>query len=144
MRANRNVSRAEIRFRRALWAAGARGFRQGLQLPGRPDVAFTAVRIAVFVHGCFWHRCPSCNLPQPRANADFWRDKFERNVARDNAAEKALTAAGWTVLTVWEHDLRKDLDGVARRTAHRIAEERATRRRGYEAVVRDLPVLRSS
>lgn len=127
MRANRNVSQAENRFRRALWAAGARGYRRKSALPGRPDIVFSSLRIAVFVHGCFWHRCPSCQLPQPKANAEFWRQKFERNVQRDLAAAVALGHAGWTVITVWEHDVRADLAGVARRTAHLIAEERARR-----------------
>ena len=125
MRANRSVSGVEIRFRRALWAAGARGYRRGSWLPGRPDIVFPAIRVAVFVNGCYWHRCPTCRLPAPKANAEFWREKFRRNLERDWAAETALTAAGWTVITVWEHEVRADVDSAAYRTAHRIAEERA-------------------
>lgn len=124
MRANRNVSQAEVQFRRALWAAGARGYRRGKWLPGRPDIVFSAIRVAVFVNGCYWHRCPMCALPLPKANADFWRDKFEQNVERDRAAHAALAAAGWTVITVWEHDLRADVEAAAGRTAKTIAEER--------------------
>jgi DNA mismatch endonuclease (patch repair protein) len=127
MRANRHISRAEVAFRLALWAAGARGYRRGTELPGRPDIVFPALRIAIFVHGCFWHRCPSCRLPEPKANADFWRAKFARNLERDRAAEEELAAAGWRVITVWEHDLRAHLEATARRTAHFIAEERLNR-----------------
>jgi DNA mismatch endonuclease (patch repair protein) len=83
------------------------------------------VRIAIFVNGCYWHRCPTCRLPAPKANAEFWREKFDRNVERDRAARETLAAAGWRVITVWEHDLRNDVDAIARQTAHFIAEERA-------------------
>jgi DNA mismatch endonuclease (patch repair protein) len=117
MRANRRVSGAEIRFRQALWAEGARGFRRGELLPGRPDVIFSRVHLAVFVHGCYWHRCPMCNLRMPRANREYWRAKFEANVARDQAAQRDLTASGWEVATVWEHELRLDVRGTARRLA---------------------------
>jgi DNA mismatch endonuclease (patch repair protein) len=83
--------------------------------------------VAVFVHGCYWHRCPTCQLPYPKANADFWRDKFERNLDRDKVAEAALVATGWKVVVVWEHDVRADVEETARRTAHFIAEERGKR-----------------
>ena len=124
MRATRSVSGAELRFRRALWAAGARGFRRVSSLPGRPDIVFTAVRVAVFVHGCYWHRCPLCQLPWPKANAEFWREKLQRNVIRDREAEQLLVEAGWTVLTVWEHDLRADIEAAAVRVATLIDAQR--------------------
>ena len=124
MRANRNVSRAETRFRKALWGAGARGYRRGSWLPGRPDIVFPAIRLAIFVNGCYWHQCPSCQLPQPKANAEFWREKFARNIERDRAAESALAANAWKVMTIWEHELRADVEGTANRTARFIAEER--------------------
>ena len=127
MRATRSVSGAEVRFRRALWAAGARGYRRGSNLPGRPDVAFTAIRVAVFVHGCYWHRCPSCDLPWPKANAAFWRNKLERNIERDSEAELHLAESGWTVLTVWEHELRADVQAAAARVAALIDAQRRAR-----------------
>ena len=124
MRATRSVSGTELRFRRALWAAGARGFRRGAGLPGRPDVIFPRLRLAVFIHGCFWHRCPTCDLREPKANAEFWRQKFAANLARDRRAEQALAAAQWSVVTVWEHDLRADLQGTAERLAADVARRR--------------------
>jgi DNA mismatch endonuclease (patch repair protein) len=124
MRANRNVSRAEIRFRHALWAAGARGYRRGVGQPGRPDIVFPAVRVAIFVNGCYWHRCPTCGLPQPKANAEFWREKFDQNVDRDRIVAAVLGDAGWRVVTVWEHELRADVDAAARRVADLIEAER--------------------
>lgn len=115
MRANRRVSGAEVRFRRALWAQGARGFRRGERLPGRPDVIFPAVRLAVFVHGCYWHRCPTCDLRDPKANAEFWRAKFEANLKRDAVAVASLGASGWDVEIVWEHEIRAGVEAPARR-----------------------------
>jgi DNA mismatch endonuclease (patch repair protein) len=88
---------------------------------------FPAIRVAVFVNGCYWHRCATCQLPSPKANAEFWREKFERNVERDRAAEAALIASGWKVITVWEHEVRANVEDAAHRTAHRIAEERGRR-----------------
>jgi DNA mismatch endonuclease (patch repair protein) len=126
MRANRSTSRIEIRFRRALWAAGARGYRCNLKIPGRPDLAFPRIRVAVFVHGCFWHGCLTCQLPRPRANADFWQRKLERNAERDLEIGAGLTHAGWKVITVWEHELRADMNKAALRVARRIAAERAS------------------
>lgn len=123
--ANRSESGAEVRLRRALWAAGARGFRRGRGLPGRPDLIFPAVRLAVFVHGCFWHRCPTCGLKEPASNAEFWRDKFAANLDRDQRAERALVAAAWSVAVVWEHELRADLAGTAQGLTADVARRRA-------------------
>lgn len=69
----------------------------------RPDVVFTRARLAVFVDGCFWHRCPE-HGNVPRANSDYWGPKLERNIARDRAVDRALADAGWRVLRAWEHE----------------------------------------
>ena len=124
MQANRRVSNAEIRFRRALRRAGLTGYRTSLRIPGRPDVVFTRGRVAVFVHGCFWHRCPTCNLPRPKANSAFWEAKFLDNRRRDAKAESDLTAAGWTPIVVWEHEIREDLDRAVSRMVEVIRHHR--------------------
>lgn len=124
MRANRSVSAIEIRFRSALWAAGGRGFRTGRRLPGRPDVVFPGVRLAIFLHGCYWHRCPSCAPRDVVANAAFWRDKFEANLGRDAAAEIALEADGWSVEIVWEHEVRGDVACAATRIVSVVSDRR--------------------
>jgi DNA mismatch endonuclease, patch repair protein len=108
MRANRRVSERERLFRRALWASGLRNFRVRNSLPGRPDIYFPSLRLAVFVDGCFWHSCPQCDLPQPKANAAFWRRKFDENRRRDRAARRALHLMKWRTITVWEHEIRPD------------------------------------
>ena len=114
MRANRRVSGLERRLRSALWSAGARGYRVQSPLPGKPDVVFPRERVAIFVHGCFWHQCPTCDLPRPTANAEFWARKLADNEARDAAAEAKLRSLGWNVAVVWEHEVLRDLEGTAR------------------------------
>jgi DNA mismatch endonuclease (patch repair protein) len=97
----------ELKVRRALREAGI-GYRLGgAGLPGRPDVVMKGRRIALFVHGCFWHghACARGDR-QPKANAAYWTAKIERNRARDAVNDAALTAAGWRVVTVWECDLK--------------------------------------
>jgi DNA mismatch endonuclease, patch repair protein len=108
MRANRRRdTKPELTLRRALHAQGYR-YRKDyrLDLAGtrvRPDIAFTARRVAVFVDGCFWHCCPQ-HGSQPASNTWYWKPKLARNVERDRAADAALTAAGWSVVRVWEHE----------------------------------------
>jgi DNA mismatch endonuclease (patch repair protein) len=108
MRANRRTdTKPELALRRALHAAGYR-YRKDyrLDLDGgarvRPDIAFTARRVAVFVDGCFWHCCPE-HGSKPAVNVGYWDPKLRRNVERDRAADTALAAAGWEVVRVWEH-----------------------------------------
>jgi DNA mismatch endonuclease (patch repair protein) len=81
----------------------------------RPDIVFTRARVAVFVDGCFWHRCPE-HGSNPRSNIGFWQAKFEATLRRDRADATALRDAGWTVIRVWEHELPGD-------AADRIAAE---------------------
>ena len=117
MRANRSKdTQPELRLRKALWASGLRGYRKNVKsLPGKPDVAFTRRKVAVFVHGCFWHGCPVCESRKnlhPARNAEFWIEKVRRNRERDGESAAALTEAGWRVLVFWEHEVREDLAGV--------------------------------
>jgi len=108
MRANRRTdTKPELALRRALHKRGYR-FRKDyrLDLEGRrvrPDIAFTARRVAVFVDGCFWHACPQ-HGSKPRANDWYWTPKLARNVERDRAADETLAAAGWQVVRIWEHE----------------------------------------
>ena len=68
----------------------------------RPDITYPGRNLAIFVHGCFWHRCPTCNLGLPKTNVDYWSEKFDRNVERDKRTESALLILGWKVHTIWE------------------------------------------
>lgn len=93
----------ELALRRALHAIGLRYRVHPAGLPGRPDVVLTRAQIAVFVDGCFWHRCPE-HAVAPKANADWWREKLARNVERDREADRQLQQLGWVIIRVWEHE----------------------------------------
>jgi DNA mismatch endonuclease, patch repair protein len=72
-------------------------------LPGTPDIVLPGRKLAVLVHGCFWHRHAGCPFAYtPKTRVEFWKAKFERNVARDQEVQQALTDLGWRVCVVWE------------------------------------------
>lgn len=95
----------EVALRRELHRRGLR-FRLQVKVPGNNrrtiDIAFTRVRLAVYVDGCFWHGCPE-HHHAPKSNSDWWRWKIERNRERDRDTDRELRVAGWDVLRVWEH-----------------------------------------
>ncbi|WP_292026353.1 very short patch repair endonuclease [Brevundimonas sp. UBA2416] len=99
----------ELAVRRILRAAGI-GYRLGGRgLPGRPDLVMPGRRVAVFVHGCFWHGHDCARgARQPKTNATYWTAKIGRNRARDVATQTVLEAAGWRVVTVWECRMKAD------------------------------------
>lgn len=100
----------EMRVRRALHKLGARYRLHDSKLPGKPDLTFPSRRIALFVHGCFWHRHPSseCKLTRtPKSRLDFWQAKFAKNVERDARTQSELVALGWEVITIWECETLK-------------------------------------
>lgn len=98
----------EMVVRRIVHALGFRYRLHRRDLPGAPDLVFPGRRKVVFVHGCFWHGhdCPR-GARAPKTNADYWRAKITRNVARDARNAQALADAGWHVLTVWECETPK-------------------------------------
>jgi len=104
--ARRRDTKPEVDVRRLLHGRGLR-YRVNYPVPGRPrrtiDIAFTRAHVAVFIDGCFWHRCPEHGT-RPRSNADWWNGKLQRNVARDAHTSEELSARGWTVLRYWEHE----------------------------------------
>ena len=99
----RERTKPEMLLRRELHRRGLRFRVNHRDLPGRPDIAFTRVRLAVFVDGCFWHLCPAHAI-LPKNNAEWWQAKLRRNVERDREKDAGLTALGWRVLHVWEHE----------------------------------------
>jgi DNA mismatch endonuclease (patch repair protein) len=111
MSANRGKdTNPEMSLRRALRESGLGGYRlHWKKVVGRPDISYPGRKVAVFVQGCFWHRCPHCNLPLPKMHRDFWNAKFERNMERDRQNLKALHLLGWNTVTVWECEIENDL-----------------------------------
>lgn len=103
----RKDTKPELLLRKELREAGFPGYRLQWDVPGRPDICYPGRRIAIFVNGCFWHRCPFCNLSAPKHNHDFWVDKFDNNVKRDERNYETLKQLGWTVIVVWECELKK-------------------------------------
>ncbi|WP_181700471.1 very short patch repair endonuclease [Nocardia sp. GTS18] len=96
----------ELALRRELHRAGLRYFVDRAPIKGqrrRADVVFPRRRVAVYVDGCFWHRCPE-HATDPKNNAEWWAQKLAGNVARDRATDAALIEAGWRVVRVWEHE----------------------------------------
>lgn len=104
---NKNT-RPELVLRQALHK---RGFRYRLHVSGirgRPDLVFPKHQALVFVHGCFWHRHPDCkDAAMPSTHQEFWRQKFNSNVARDAANQSVLLSQGWRLAVVWECTLRR-------------------------------------
>ncbi|MDJ0379645.1 very short patch repair endonuclease [Streptomyces sp. G-G2] len=105
-RQNSRDTAPEVAVRRLLHASGLR-YRVHVPVPGMPrrtiDISFGRDKIAVFLDGCFWHGCPQ-HATQPKANAEWWRTKLDKNMARDLATTAHLQANGWTVLRFWEHE----------------------------------------
>ena len=130
-RMSRQASRdtaPEVAVRKLLHAAGYR-YRLNERVPNMSrrtiDIAFTRAKVAVFMDGCFWHGCPD-HATHPKSNAEWWRQKLDRNMARDIETTEHLVAAGWTVLRFWEHE-------VPTRVADLVAEAVDRKRPGRKA-----------
>ncbi|MBK8338855.1 MAG: very short patch repair endonuclease [Flavobacteriales bacterium] len=106
----------ERMMRAALSAEGIRGYRLNWKkAPGRPDIAWPKRKVAVFVHGCFWHLCPHCQRNAPKRNSMWWKKKLAANQARDQRKLRELRKDGWRAVTVWECQLKKDTPGQVAR-----------------------------
>lgn len=101
-------TRPEILVRKFLHGQGVR-YRLHVKLPGRPDVAIRKKKIAVFINGCFWHAHDDCpDFRWPKTRSEFWKDKINGNVARDQDNYDQLKGEGWQVIVVWECDLKRN------------------------------------
>lgn len=101
-------TKPELLVRKRLRDAGLTGYRLHWKAAGRPDIAWPGKKVAVFVNGCFWHRCPHCKPLMPKSNVEYWAVKFDTNVERDKRKTDELEAAGWKVHVIWECQLKKD------------------------------------
>lgn len=101
-------TKPELKLRRALWHQGFRYRINDKNLPGRPDLVLPKFRTAIFVHGCFWHGHKDCKYyTVPKTNTEFWKAKVARNQERDQEVWRKLEAKGWSVIIVWECELKK-------------------------------------
>ena len=110
MSSNRGKNtKPELLLRKLLCNNGIRGYRiHPKNIPGRPDICFISLKLAIFINGCFWHRCPICNYKLPKHNTLFWETKFSNNVSRDREKIIQLKKMKWKIITVWECMLKKD------------------------------------
>ena len=99
-------TKPEMIVRRLLHGLGYRYRLQGRGLPGRPDIVFAGRRKIIQIHGCYWHRHGCSKTTTPKARQAWWEAKFEANIARDARNLALLEDAGWSVLTVWECEMR--------------------------------------
>ncbi|MFB8115498.1 very short patch repair endonuclease [Streptomyces sp. NPDC056465] len=119
----------EVAVRKLLHASGYR-YRLNERVPGMSrrtiDIAFTRAKVAVMIDGCFWHGCP-LHATQPKSNAEWWRNKLDRNMARDRETTEHLAAQGWTVLRFWEHTAADEVAEAVRGAVDKAGRERQGR-----------------
>ena len=108
-------TKPEVVVRKLVYGLGYRYRLRCPDVPGKPDLVFKGRKKVVFVHGCFWHRHEGCpNTRTPKSKVNFWRKKFEQNIARDRKVGQELTRAGWKYLIIWECQIN-DLEWLKKR-----------------------------
>jgi DNA mismatch endonuclease (patch repair protein) len=113
-------TKPELVVRKAAHKLGYRFRLHKTELPGTPDLVFSSRNVAVFVHGCFWHRHQDCRYCyNPKSNIEFWKEKFKNNVARDERAKRELERLGWRVAIIWECETA-DPNGLDRKLKERL------------------------
>ncbi|RLT91262.1 MULTISPECIES: very short patch repair endonuclease [unclassified Ketobacter] len=100
-------TKPEVILRKALWRMGWR-YRINNKLPGKPDLIYPSLKVAIFIDGCFWHKCPK-HYQAPKSRASFWEKKIQGNVTRDQRNNELLQSDGWLVVRVWEHEIKESL-----------------------------------
>jgi DNA mismatch endonuclease (patch repair protein) len=100
-------TKPELMVRKILWEKGYRYRLQYKNLPGKPDIVFPGRKKVIFINGCFWHKHDCNYFKWPKSNSDFWLNKIESNVTRDNERQASLLALGWIYLIIWECAIRE-------------------------------------
>ena len=119
----------ELALRKALWHKGIRYRKNFKGLPGKPDIAITKYKIAVFCDSDYWHGYDWENRNQRiKSNREYWIPKIERNMQRDKEVTKALEDAGWKVLRFWEFQIRKELDSCVEADCTAVSEAQKMQR----------------
>ncbi len=104
----------EIKLRKLLTDKKIKGYRIHSGLTGKPDIVFTKKKIAVFIDGCFWHKCKN-DFVEPKTRREFWNAKIKSNVLRDKVVNRTLRKEGWKVIRFWEHEVEKRPEHCARK-----------------------------
>jgi DNA mismatch endonuclease (patch repair protein) len=101
----------ELRLKKLLRASGMKNYRVTYKLFGNPDIVFTKNKIALFIDGCFWHKC-KLHFHPPETRRDFWLKKIEGNVKRDRLVNKELRRINWRVVRFWQHEIEENPESV--------------------------------
>ena len=104
----------EVKLRKLLFAHGIRGYRVHYDLSGKPDIVFVKKKLAIFIDGCFWHKCPVC-FRVPETRKEFWMKKIQSNIDRDKKVNEQLKNDGWTVIRIWEHEIKKEPENAVKK-----------------------------
>lgn len=105
-------TKPELSLRKELYKRGYRYRLNIKSLPGKPDIVFLKKKIAIFVHGCFWHRHGCSRSTMPKSNISYWRKKFDSNINRDNKVKESLYKLGWQQIVIWECEINNNLAGA--------------------------------
>ena len=113
----------EPRFRKYIWKKGIRGYRIKNKINGNPDLYFPISKAAVFIDGCFWHKCPECFI-EPSSNRRFWKRKIGHNIKRDIEVNGNLSRKGVKVFRFWEHEVLNNLSDITNRVIKYVEKEK--------------------
>lgn len=103
-------TKIEMEVRKYLFSKGYRFRKNDKRYPGKPDIVLPKYHVAIFVHGCFWHRHEGCkDATTPKTRTEFWLEKFDKNVKNDQIKQEKLRELGWKVIVIWECEIKKDL-----------------------------------
>ena len=103
-------TKIEVEVRKYLFSKGYRFRKNDKRYPGKPDIVLPKYHVAIFVHGCFWHRHEGCkDATTPKTRTEFWLEKFDKNVKNDQIKQEQLRELGWKVIVIWECEIKKDL-----------------------------------
>ena len=122
MKSIKGQSLLENEVSKALWHKGVRFRKNVRSLFGNPDISIKKYKIVIFIDSCFWHACP-IHGNTPKSNTDFWKDKLKRNKERDLEVSAYYNDKGWSVIRIWEHELKDDFDGVIEKLIQVIQEK---------------------
>ena len=103
-------TKIEVEVRKYLFSKGYRFRKNDKRYPGKPDIVLPKYHVAIFVHGCFWHRHKGCkDATTPKTRTEFWLEKFDKNVKNDRIKQEKLRELGWKVIVIWECEIKKDM-----------------------------------